>query len=160
MASTKSNGKDTNGFFEYQRKIRTAKLLMKEKSLLWLYASMFDWENQEPSFMGIELIAAWTGMSEASVTRAKKKLKDLGWIKDYRENRYSPVLVWVQAGLPDPEYDYQAFSIHHVYKSTKSKPSIDMADGLDEFDVSRLLSDVSNKPVVGSRFPDSGFRIA
>lgn len=146
MATNQKSTRDTNGFFDYQRKIRTAKLLMKEKNLLWLYTSMYDWEKQAPSFMSLPTLAAWSGMSEASVNRAKKKLKDLGWIKDYRPSRYSPVYVWVQAGIGDPAYDHEGLSTNHFYKSTKSTPTIEMAEGLDEFDLSRMQSGPSIEP--------------
>jgi hypothetical protein len=72
MEKEKNMEKDSNGYFEYMRKVRSAKLLAREKNLLYFYASMYSWDENEPSYAGIELIAAWTGMSIASVTERKE----------------------------------------------------------------------------------------
>jgi hypothetical protein len=129
MGNSAIKSKDSNGYFEYIRKVRSAKLLAREKNLLYFYASMFNWDEGKPSFAGIQLIAAWTGMSEASVNRAKKRLLELGWIRSYREDRYSKVFVWVFSGLEDPNFDKHGFAKHHTYASKKSAPTFEEAFG-------------------------------
>jgi hypothetical protein len=126
--------KDSNGYFEYIRKVRSAKLLAREKNLLYFYASMYNWEEGKASFASIELIAAWTGMSKASVNRAKKRLIELGWIKSFRRDRYSKVYVWVTNGQEDPNYDKQGFAEFHTYTSKKSVPSFEEAFGFTQDD--------------------------
>jgi hypothetical protein len=134
MEKEKNMEKDSNGYFEYMRKVRSAKLLAREKNLLYFYASMYNWDEGLPSYAGIELIAAWTGMSKATVNRAKKKLKELGWIRDYRQNRYSKVYVWVFSGKEDPDYDYEGFSVYHTYKSQRQIPSVDQSQGAEHLE--------------------------
>jgi hypothetical protein len=134
MEKEKNKEKDSNGYFEYMRKVRSAKLLAREKNLLYFYASMYNWDEGQASFAGIELIAAWTGMSKASVNRAKKRLIELGWIKTFRRDRYSKVYVWVSSGQEDPNYDKQGFAEFHTYSSKKSVPSFEEAFGFHQDD--------------------------
>lgn len=131
--------KDSNGYFEYIRTVRSAKLKAREKNLLYFYASMYDWDNASPSFAGIELIAAWTGMSIATVNRAKKRLKELGWIRDYRKDRYSKVYVWVTRGIADTAYEMEEFAKFHRYAAVPSIPSIEDSDGFDLSELSETL---------------------
>lgn len=130
--------KGSNGYFEYTRIVRSAKLLAREKNLLWLYTSAYDWEANQASYYGVELLSAWSGMSVASVERAKAKLKSLGWIRDYRESRYGKVSVWVTVGMADPDYDKKEFSKFHVFKSQKKKPTFADSDGVDLSDLARI----------------------
>ena len=134
MEKQKIKEKDSNGYFEYIRKVRSAKLMAREKGLLYFYASMYNWDENEPSYAGIELIAAWTGMSTATVNRAKKKLKELEWIRDYRQDRYSKVYVWVTSGKEDPDYDKEGFSLYHTYKSKRPIPSFDQSQGAEHLE--------------------------
>jgi|LakMenEpi03Aug12_release.lakeMendotaPanAssembly.Ray.scaffolds.fasta_scaffold609146_1 hypothetical protein len=134
MGNSVTKSKDSNGYFEYIRKVRSAKLLAREKNLLYFYASMYNWEEGKASFASIELIAAWTGMSKASVNRAKKRLIELGWIKSFRRDRYSKVYVWVTNGQEDPNYDKQGFAEFHTYTSKKSVPSFEEAFGFTQDD--------------------------
>ncbi len=134
MGNSATKSKDSNGYFEYIRKVRSAKLLAREKNLLYFYASMYNWEEGKASFASIELIAAWTGMSKASVNRAKKRLIELGWIKSFRRDRYSKVYVWVTNGQEDPNYDKQGFAEFHTYTSKKSVPSFEEAFGFTQDD--------------------------
>ena len=134
MGNSVTKSKDSNGYFEYIRKVRSAKLLAREKNLLYFYASMYNWEEGKASFASIELIAAWTGMSKASVNRAKKRLIELGWIKSFRKDRYSKVYVWVSSGQEDPNYDKQGFAEFHTYSSKKSVPSFEEAFGFTQDD--------------------------
>jgi len=143
MGNSVTKSKDSNGYFEYIRKVRSAKLLAREKNLLYFYASMYNWVEGKASFAGIELIAAWTGMSKASVNRAKKRLVELGWIKSFRRDRYSKVYVWVTNGQEDPNYDKQGFAEFHTYTARNSVPSFEEAFGFpqddypsDQFDLS------------------------
>jgi hypothetical protein len=144
MEKETNKEKDSNGYFEYMRKVRSAKLLAREKNLLYFYASMFNWDEKQASFAGIELIAAWTGMSKASVNRAKKRLIELGWIKSYRKDRYSKVYVWVANGQADPNYDKQGFAEHHTYTSKKSVPSFEEAFGFSQEDDPSTQFDLSS----------------
>ena len=134
MGISVTKTKDTNGYFEYMRKVRSAKLLAREKNLLYFYASMYNWDEKKASYAGIELIAAWTGMSKASVNRAKNRLIKLGWIKSFRRDRYSKVYVWVLNGLEDPDYNKQTFAKDHTYTSTTSEPSFEEACGYSQDD--------------------------
>ena len=143
MEKEKNKEKDSNGYFEYMRKVRSAKLLAREKNLLYFYASMYNWDEDLPSYAGIELIAAWTGMSKATVNRAKKKLMELGWIRDYRQNRYSKVFVWVTSGKEDPDYDYEGFSVYHTYKSKRPIPSFDQSQGAEHLELGTDHADSS-----------------
>lgn len=141
MAKETSKEKDSNGYFEYIRKVRSAKLLAREKNLLYFYASMYNWDEKQPSFAGIELIAAWTGMSEATVNRAKRKLKELGWIRDYRQDRYSRVYVWVTSGNEDPDYEKEGFAVHHTYESKSSMPSFEQSQGAEHLEPKSYQAD-------------------
>jgi hypothetical protein len=143
MEKQKIKEKDSNGYFEYIRKVRSAKLMAREKGLLYFYASMYNWDENEPSYAGIELIAAWTGMSTATVNRAKRKLKELEWIRDYRQDRYSKVYVWVTCGKEDPDYDKEGFSVYHTYKSKRPIPSFDQSQGAENLELGRDQSDSS-----------------
>ena len=134
MGNSVTKSKDSNGYFEYIRKVRSAKLLAREKNLLYFYASMYNWEEGKASFASIELIAAWTGMSKASVNRAKKRLIELGWIKSFRRDRYSKVYVWVTNGQEDPNYDKQGFAEFHTYTAKNSVPSFEEAFGFTQDD--------------------------
>jgi hypothetical protein len=143
MGVSATKTKDSNGYFEYMRKVRSAKLLAREKNLLYFYASMYNWDEKKASYAGIELIAAWTGMSKASVNRAKNRLIELGWIKSFRRDRYSKVYVWVLNGQEDPKYNQHHFAKYHTYTSTTSEPSFEEAFGVsqddypsDQFDIS------------------------
>jgi hypothetical protein len=149
MEKEKNKERDSNGYFEYIRKVRSAKLLAREKSLLYFYASMYNWDEGKASFAGIELIAAWTGMSEASVNRAKKRLLELGWIRSYRKDRYSKVFVWVLNGQEDPAYEKQRFAQHHTYTSKKSAPTFEEAFGypLEEYSSNQCDSSIYERAV-------------
>ena len=143
MGISATKTKDSNGYFEYIRKVRSAKLLAREKNLLYFYASMYDWDEKRASYAGIELIAAWTGMSKASVNRAKNRLIELGWIKSFRRDRYSKVYVWVLNGQEDPDYNKQKFARDHTYTSTKAEPSFEEAFGFSQEDYATDQSDTS-----------------
>jgi len=143
MAKETNRVKDSNGYFEYIRKVRSAKLKAREKGLLYFYASMYNWDEDQPSYAGIELIAAWTGMSSASVNRAKRKLKELEWIRDFRKDRYSKVYVWVTAGKEDPDYDKEGFAVYHTYKSKRPIPSFDQSEGAEHLEAGKDQADSS-----------------
>jgi hypothetical protein len=149
MKKESNKEKDSNGYFEYMRTVRSAKLLAREKSLLYFYASMYNWDEGKASFASIELIAAWTGMSEASVNRAKKRLLELGWIRSYRKDRYSKVFVWVFNGKEDPNYEKQKFAEHHTYTSKKSAPTFEEAFGypLEEYPSNQSDSSIYERAV-------------
>jgi hypothetical protein len=143
MGNSATKSKDSNGYFEYIRKVRSAKLLAREKNLLYFYASMHNWDEGRASFAGIELIAAWTGMSEASVNRAKRRLLELGWIKSHRKDRYSKVYVWVANGQEDPNYEEFSFAKHHTYTSKRSAPTFEEAFGYPQEEYSSNQFDSS-----------------
>jgi hypothetical protein len=105
-------------YFHFMRVVRSAKLKGREKALLRTYADWYYWENQAPCIYGFDQIAAWTGVSRRTATRAHERLEELGWLITKRYGKYDPIRVWPTVGFPDPDYDNQDYSKAHRYSDS------------------------------------------
>ena len=102
-------------YFNYIRLVRSAKLQLKEKSVLRTYIDWYWWQTKQPCIYGFPQIAAWTGLSESSVKRAHKRLEELKWIHVVKLGVYAPLRVYPSVGISDPEYDSQRYSAAHRF---------------------------------------------
>ncbi len=105
-------------YFPYMRVIRSAKLKGKEKALLRTYADWYYWADQAPCIYGFDQIAAWTGISRSTATRAHARLEELGWVQTVRYGRYDPIRVWPTVGVSDPDYDSEKYAKAHRYSDS------------------------------------------
>ena len=74
--------KPRNGFLAYAAIVHTAKLEARCKLLLWHYGYAYNWKKQGASFYTQDQICALTSMSKSTYQKTRKKLLDLGWIKE------------------------------------------------------------------------------
>lgn len=105
-------------YFPYMRVIRSARLKGKEKALLRTYADWYYWHDQGPCIYGFDQLAAWSGMSRRTATRAHARLEELGWVLTDRYGRYDPIRVWPTVGVSDPEYDLEGYARAHRYSDS------------------------------------------
>lgn len=105
--------KPRNGFLEYASIVHSAKLEARCKLLLWHYGYSYNWKKREASFYTQDRICALTGMSKSSYQKARKKLVELGWIKEIKRAWNLPVFVVPKVGLPDPDYEKHAWAEFH-----------------------------------------------
>jgi hypothetical protein len=123
--------KPRNGFLEYAAIVHSAKLEARCKVLLWHYGFAYNWKKQGASFYTQDQICALTSMSKSTYQKARKKLLDLGWIKEIKISWDLPVFVVPKVGLPDPDYEKYAWAKNH------RENKISVADALkslpDEF---------------------------
>ena len=118
-----------NGFLEYASIVHSAKLEMKCKVLLWHYGFGYNWKKRGPSFYTQESICALTGMSPSTYQKARKRLLELGWIKEMKVGWDHPVLVVPKVGLDDPDYERHSWAKWHK----DNRPSIqETLDSLPE----------------------------
>jgi hypothetical protein len=110
-------------YYPYMRVVRSAKLKGREKALLRTYADWYYWTDQAPCIYGFDQLAAWSGMSRRTATRAHARLEELGWVITDRYGRYDPIRVWPTVGVADPEYDLERYATAHRY-----------SDSLEEFE--------------------------
>jgi len=68
-------------YYQYMRVVRSAKLKGREKGVLRTYADWYYWPDQRPCIYGLDQIAAWTGISRSTATRAHDRLEELGWVQ-------------------------------------------------------------------------------
>jgi DNA-binding IclR family transcriptional regulator len=105
-------------YFPYMRVIRSARLQGREKALLRTYADWYYWHDRGPCIYGFDQLAAWSGMSRRTATRAHTRLEELGWVLTDRYGRYDPIRVWPTVGVSDPEYDLKGYSRAHRYSDS------------------------------------------
>lgn len=94
----------TMDLFQYLGLIRTAKLGVYEKALLYFFASAFNWEKRLPSWYSARKICAYTSMSLNQHRNKRKRLEELGWIA-VNHRGLDTAEVYVQIGRDDPEYE-------------------------------------------------------
>ena len=102
-------------YYQCMRVVRSAKLKGREKGVLRTYADWYYWPDQRPCIYGLDQIAAWTGISRSTATRAHDRLEELGWVQVDRFGRYDPLRVWPTVGISDPEYDLEGYAKAHRY---------------------------------------------
>ena len=105
-------------YYPYMRVVRSARLKGREKALLRTYADWYYWADQGPCIYGFDQLAAWTGMSRRTATRAHQRLEELGWVLTDRYGRYDPIRVWPTVGVSDPEYDLERYAKAHRYSDS------------------------------------------
>jgi hypothetical protein len=107
-------------YYQCMRVVRSAKLKGREKGVLRTYADWYYWPDQRPCIYGLDQIAAWTGISRSTATRAHDRLEELGWVQVDRFGRYDPLRVWPTVGISDPEYDLEGYAkAHRIHASSK-----------------------------------------
>ena len=123
--------KPRNGFLAYAAIVHTAKLEARCKLLLWHYGYAYNWKKQGASFYTQDQICALTSMSKSTYQKSRRKLLDLGWIKEKKIGWDMPVFVVPKVGLPDPDYEKYAWAKNHK----ENKISIEEAQASlpDEF---------------------------
>ena len=102
-----------DGYFKYAEIVRTAKLDLKPKALLWFYAFTFKWNEGKPSYYTQEQICAYVGFSPSTYQKAKKNLIDLKWIKTIKSSFDSPVFVTPCIGIDDERYEQRSWAKGH-----------------------------------------------
>jgi hypothetical protein len=104
-------------YFGYAETVRTAKLDIKAKALLWFYANTFNWTKGNPSFYTQDQICAYVGFSPSTYQKLKRYLIDLGWIQTSKASYDSPVFVTPSLGKDDENYELRSWAKGH--KSNK-----------------------------------------
>lgn len=107
------------GYFKYAEMVRTAKLDLMPKALLWFYAFTFNWNEGKPSYYTQEQICAYVGFSPSTYQKAKRNLIDLKWIKTSKASFDSPVFVTPCVGIDDKRYEQHSWAKgHHFNKKS------------------------------------------
>jgi hypothetical protein len=109
--------REQDGYFKYAELVRTAKLDLMPKALLWFYAFTFKWNEGRPSYYTQEQVCAYVGFSPSTYQKAKKNLIDLKWIKTTKASFDSPVFVTPTIGIDDVNYEKHSWAKGH--KSNK-----------------------------------------
>ena len=105
--------REQDGYFKYAELVRTAKLDLMPKALLWFYAYTFKWNEGKPSYYTQEQICAYVGFSPSTYQKAKKNLIDLKWIKTTKASFDSPVFVTPTIGKNDVNYEKHSWAKGH-----------------------------------------------
>lgn len=115
----KEKKREQDGYFKYAELVRTAKLELKPKALLWFYAYTFKWSEGKPSYYTQEQICAYVGFSPSTYQKAKRNLIDLKWIKTSKASFDSPVFVTPCVGIDDTRYEQHSWAKgHHFNKKS------------------------------------------
>jgi hypothetical protein len=123
--------REQDGYFKYAEYIRTAKLDLKSKALLWFYAFTYKWSEGKPSYYTQEQICAYVGFSPSTYQKAKKNLVDLKWIITSKARFDSPVFVTPTLGFDDENYEAHSWAKGH--KSNKKTLEEDLESLPPEF---------------------------
>jgi len=121
----KEGKKERVGYFKYAEIVRTAKLDLMPKALLWFYAFTFKWDEGQPSYYTQEQICAYVGFSPSTYQKAKKYLVDLKWIKTSKARFDSPVFVTPCVGIDDARYEKHSWAKGHQSNKKSLKEQID-----------------------------------
>lgn len=76
---------DRHGPFAYTPLVYSSFLGKSEKSLLLYYANHYNWKNDEASYHSEARICGALPMNPRTYRAARKSLKELGWIEEWRE---------------------------------------------------------------------------
>ena len=117
--------REQDGYFKYADLVRTAKLDLKSKALLWFYAFTFKWNEGKPSYYTQEQICAYVGFSPSTYQKAKKNLIDLGWIRVSKASFDSPVFVTPSKGIDDEKYELHSWAKGHKSRKKTLEEDID-----------------------------------
>jgi len=117
--------REQDGYFKYAEMVRTAKLDLKSKALLWFYAFTFKWNEGRPSYYTQEQICAYVGFSPSTYQKAKKNLIDLKWIKVSKARFDSPVFVTPSQGIDDKKYELHSWAKGHKSRKETLEEDID-----------------------------------
>ena len=110
--------KERFGFLDYAEKVRLAKLDGGAKSLLWFYASTYNWRNKQPSWYAERTICAHVGMSIGTYQSRRKYLVKHGWIKVHHKGKHNSAYVGVTVGNDDPDYENKCWAPWHPSNRT------------------------------------------
>lgn len=113
MEKLSEKKREQDGYFKYAESIRTAKLDLKSKALLWFYAYTFKWNEGKPSFYTQEQICAYVGFSPSTYQKAKQDLINLRWIRTSKSSFDSPVFVTPCIGIDDDKYEAKSWAKGH-----------------------------------------------
>ena len=117
--------REQDGYFKYAERVRTAKLDLKPKALLWFYAYTFMWSEGKPSYYTQEQICAYVGFSPSTYQKAKRNLIDLKWIKTTKTSFDSPVFVTPSIGIDDVRYEQHSWAKGHRSKKKTLEEQIE-----------------------------------
>lgn len=117
--------REQDGYFKYADAIRTAKLDLKSKALLWFYAYTFKWNEGKPSFYTQEQICAYVGFSPSTYQKAKQDLINLRWIRTSKSSFDSPVFVTPCIGIDDEKYESKSWAKGHGSNKKTLEEEID-----------------------------------
>jgi len=105
--------REQDGYFKYAERVRTAKLDLMPKALLWFYAFTFNWNEGRPSYYTQDQICAYVGFSPSTYQKAKRNLIELKWIKTTKASFDSPVFVTPSIGKDDEKYEQHSWAKGH-----------------------------------------------
>jgi len=103
--------------YEYLDEVIYAKLDGKAKTLLFFYATVYNWTKDRPSFWSERAICALTGMAPSTYQAKRNYLEDLGWIVVKKRGREMTSLVGVMVGRDDPNYESNCWAKWHPYNN-------------------------------------------
>ena len=103
--------------YEYLDEVIYAKLDGKAKTLLFFYATVYNWTKDRPSFWLERAICALTGMAPSTYQAKRNYLEDLGWIVVKKRGREMTSLVGVMVGRDDPNYESNCWAKWHPYNN-------------------------------------------
>jgi hypothetical protein len=117
--------REQDGYFKYAEVVKTAKLDIKSKALLWFYAYTFNWNEGKPSYYTQEQICAYVGFSPSTYQKTKQNLINLKWIRTSKSSFDSPVFVTPRVGIDDENYQSKSWSKGHKSNKKSLEEEID-----------------------------------
>ena len=138
--------------YEYLDEVIYAKLDGRAKTLLFFYATVYNWTKDRPSFWSERAICAITGMAQSTYQAKRNYLEDLGWIVVKRRGRDMTSLVGVMVGRDDPNYESNCWAKWHPYNN-----KLEVENFWDEFPVKSVPKPGSEELVLkvsGTKFDD------
>ncbi len=100
-----SSGGKRSDHYTYLAAVREAKLLLKEKSLLYFYANAHRWSDGRCSHYSEQRICSIVSMSQKTFRQTRAKLADLGWIVVHKNGYHDTPDIELRFGRDDPNYE-------------------------------------------------------
>jgi DNA-binding transcriptional MocR family regulator len=121
--------------YEYNEKIKRAKIDGRAKGLLQFYANVFNWKSRGASFYTQRQICALVGMSQSTYQEKRDYLENLGWVKVEYRGRNKSCRVWVSVGRDDPEYEKKSWARWHPdnLQDDRLEESVEVKMDIPEF---------------------------
>jgi len=129
--------------YEYLDEVIYAKLDGKAKTLLFFYATVYNWTKDRPSFWSERAICALTGMAPSTYQAKRNYLEDLGWIVVKKRGREMTSLVGVMVGRDDPNYESNCWAKWHPYNN-----KLEVDTFWDGFRVARMQKPESEEMIL------------